>query len=117
VQLHQIGFGCIDPLRPAGWHQRRRVNDWVARSEQLTKRGGELGADAAHCLGPLGSGPLHRPITRCCHIHQHLRDDARAAQGVMDAIGSAGGATIDIRIVELESVQRAGKYSNSTSNV
>ena len=112
MQVHDVGIGGVEALRPTGWHDRWRVDDWVAGVQQLSPWRGQLRADMAHGLGPFAGGALHCPITRGGHIHKHLRVDAGAAQGVMDAIGRAGGAAVDIAVVELENLQRAGNADN-----
>lgn len=105
MQMHHISIGGVEALRPARWHHRRGVDDRIARAQQLTQWRGQLRADTADGLGHFAGGALHRPITRGGYIHQHLRVDARAAQGVMDAIGRTGGAAIDVGVVELENLQ------------
>ena len=75
------------------------MDDWVAGVQQLSPWRGQLRSDATDGLGPFAGRALHCPITQGGHIHQHLRVDAGAAQGVMDAIGRAGGTTIDVRII------------------
>ena len=110
VQMHHISIGSVDP---PGQYDGTTAGEWrIGLPSAAACQGWRVRTNATEGLARLLVGPAPSN-PRGGHIHQHLRVDAGITHGVMNAISRAGGTAIDIRVIDLENLQRTGIEENN----
>lgn len=105
VHVDDIGIAGIQASWPAGRQYGWGMDDRIVGPQGTAEKASHPSAHDVHRLSACGFRAGYRPITRDRLVDVHSRIDLGTLEGMVDAIGSAGGAAACVGMIQDNGLQ------------